>query len=243
MSSFIKTKDGSNTLYSKKYNQYFHDIRTGAVKEALQKHVLPAFEFHKNKNSLRILDICFGLGYNTLSTISYIKKNNLNIKLEIFSPEFDLKLIKSLKEFDYPKEFDELKEIIKKLSETQKYEDENIKIEIFIGDARKYIKSLKFLDIVYQDAFSSDVNKELWTVEYFKDIYKACSKDCIITTYSIATPVRLSLFEADFEIYEINPTGKRKQSIAFKTKQNISAKYIDMFLKKQRNKEAKALYD
>ena len=246
MQEYFQTKDGSNTLYSKKYNQYFHDIKTGAILESLTKHVIPAFDYHKNSKHLKILDICFGLGYNTLSTIYYILKNNLDINIEIYSPEFDLELIKSLENFKYPKEFDSISNIIKTLSKTFKYEDENIKIEIFIGDARKYIrnykKELEGIDIVYQDAFSSEVNKELWSVEYFKDIYKLCSENTIITSYSVSTNIRLSMFEAGFEIYEIKPI-KKKQTIAFKTKQKIDAKYIDMELKKQRNKEAKALHD
>ena len=243
MNNFIKTIDNSNTLFSEKYNQYFHDLKTGAIKESLSKHVIPALDFHQKKENLRILDICFGLGYNTLSTIYYLKKNQLNKKLEIFSPELDFELIKSLKYFDYPEEFNDIKHIIKSLSQNLEYSDENINISLFIGDAREYIKSLDFIDIVYQDAFSSDVNKELWSVEYFKDIYKLTSKDSILTTYSISTPVRLSLFEAGFKIYEINPTGKRKQTIALKNSSDMDAKYIDMNLKKQRNKEAKAIYD
>lgn len=243
MAEFVKTIDGSNTLYSKKYNQHFHDLKTGAIKESLDKHVIPAFEFHKIKPNLKILDICFGLGYNTLSTIYYLKKNSLNITLEIFSPELDLELIESLKSFEYPKEFEDIKYIMIELSNNFKYQDENIRIELFIGNAREYIKKLDNINIVYQDAFSSEVNKELWSVEYFKDIYKACSNDAILTTYSISTNVRLSLFEAGFEIYEINPTGNRKQTIALKEKKDINAKYIDMKLKMQRNKEAKAIYD
>lgn len=241
MDELLITADGSNTLFSKKYNQSFHDIKTGAIKESLTKHIIPAFDFSK-KNKLKILDICFGIGYNTLSTIYYILKNNFNISIEIYSPEFDLKLIKSLKDFEYPKEFDEIKHIIQKLSNNLKYENKNIKIDLYIGDARKYIKTLENIDIVYQDAFSSEVNKELWTVEYFKDIYNVCSNDAIITSYSVSTNIRLSMYEAGFEIYEIKPV-KKKQTIAFKTKQNINAKYIDMQLKKQRNPQAKALYD
>lgn len=243
MEELIKTSDGSNTLFSKKYNQHFHDVRTGAIKESLVKHVIPAFEYFKHKSHLKILDICFGLGYNTFSTIDYVFKNKLKISLEIFSPELDLELINSLENFEFPKEFEHIKHIIKALIKTHKYEDEKIKIELFLGDAREYIKTLKNLDIVYQDAFSSEVNTELWSVEYFKDIYNACAKDCIVTTYSVATPIRLSLFEAGFEIFEINPTGKRKQTIALKTKKDLNAKYIDMNLKKQRNKKASAIYD
>ncbi len=243
MDRFVRTNDGSNTLYSQKYKQHFHDVKTGAIKESLTKHIIPTFDYHKNKSKLKILDICFGLGYNTLSTIYYIKRNFLNKQLEIFSPELDLDLVKSLIDFDYPKEFEDIKHIIFELSKNLKYEDENIKIELFIGDARKYIKTLNSIDIIYQDAFSSDVNRELWSVEYFKDIYNISSKDCILSTYSIATSVRLSLNEAGFEIYEINPTGKMKQTLALKTKKYIDGKYIDMQLKRQRNKEAKAIYD
>lgn len=205
--------------------------------------MIPALNYKKGKKHLKILDICFGLGYNTLSTIYYIKKNNLDIKLDFFSPELDLELIESLKQFEYPDEFKDIKKIIIKLIQEKKYKDENIQIELFIGDARKYIKTLSNIDIVYQDAFSCEVNKELWSVEYFKDIFNCTQKDCIITTYSVATKVRLSLYEAGFEIYEINPTGKRKQTFALKEKKDVDAKYIDMILKKQRNKEAKAIYD
>ena len=246
MQEFYKTKDGSNTLYSKKYNQYFHDIKTGAILESLSKHVIPAFEFHKNSKKslkkLRILDICFGLGYNTLSTIYYILENNLNFSIEVYSPEFDLELINSLNSFEYPKEFSKINHIIQTLSQELKYEEENIKIELFIGDAREYIKTLENIDIVYQDAFSLEVNKELWSVEYFKDIYKLCNESAIVTSYSVSSNIRLSMHEAAFEIYEIRPV-KKKQTIAFKTKQDIDAKYVDMKLKKQRNKEARAIYD
>lgn len=207
------------------------------------KHVIPALEFHKNKKKLKILDICFGLGYNTFSTINYILENKLNKELQIFSPELDLELIDSLKDFEFPQEFEKISYIIKELLKTKKYKDEKIEIELYIGDAREYIKRLKDIDIVYQDAFSSEVNSELWTVEYFTDIFSATNEEAVVTTYSIASNVRLSLYEAGFEIYENNPTGKRKQTMAVKNKKDIDAKYIDMKLKQTRNKELKALYD
>ncbi|RXK05772.1 tRNA (5-methylaminomethyl-2-thiouridine)(34)-methyltransferase MnmD [Halarcobacter bivalviorum] len=239
----IKTKDNSNTLFSTKYNQHFHDLKTGAINESLMKHVIPALEFHKKKKKLKILDICFGLGYNTFSTINYVLENQLDKELQIFSPELDLELIDSLKNFEFPQEFEKISYIIKELIETKKYKDEKIEIELYIGDAREYIKGLKDIDIVYQDAFSSEVNSELWTVEYFTDIFSATNEETVVTTYSIASNVRLSLYEAGFEIYENNPTGKRKQTMAVKNKKDIDAKYIDMKLKQTRNKELKALYD
>ena len=144
---------------------------------------------------------------------------------------------------DYDKQ-DIIKDIINSIAKTSKYEDEKIKIEVFIGDARKYIKSLKpnSFDIVFQDAFSSDVNFELWTKEYFEDIYKIANNNFIMSSYSIATPIRLSMYEANFLIYEHRPV-KRKITLSTKKTQEIIGKFIDMELKKQRNENAIALYD
>ena len=240
----VSTKDGSNTLFSNKYNQHYHNLDDGAVNEALTKHIIPTFFYHQNKKELTILDICFGIGYNTFSTIYYCLSNNLDIKLNFYSPELDGDLIKSLKDFPFPKEFENIKHIINSISQTCKYEDEKIKIEVFIGDARDYIKSLEknSFDIVFQDAFSSEVNFELWTKEYFDDIFKLCKEDSIMSSYAVATPIRLSMYEANFFIYQHIPT-KRKITIATKNKQNIIGKYVDMELKKQKNEKAVALYD
>lgn len=239
----ISTNDGSNTLYSSQYNQHYHNINDGAIFETLTKHVIPAITFHKNRHELNILDICYGLGYNTLGTLYYLKTNNLKIKVNIYSPELNKKLVKSLKDFDYPKEFSNLKHIIKCISEDLYYKDEQIEIKVFFKDARVLLKDLNIkFDVIYQDAFSSEVNNELWTKEYFSLLYNLCNDDAIITTYSVATPVRLSMYEAGFYIYEYIPY-KRKQTLAFKKQQNLLGKYVDMELKKTRNPNAKALYD
>ena len=244
INSVVKTKDGSNTFFSQKYNQHYHNPDDGAINESLSKHILPTFEYHKEKDELTILDICFGIGYNTFTTLLYVKNNNQNKKINIYSPELDGNLVSSLENFNFPKEFEEIKHIIKEVAINKKYEDENIKIEVNIGDAREYIKTLEknSFDIIYQDAFSSEVNQELWTKEYFDDIYKLCKQDCIMSTYSVATPIRLSMNEAGFYIYEYRPE-KRKITLASKIKKTILGKFIDMDLKRQRNKEAKAIYD
>lgn len=239
-----QTQDGSNTLYSQKYQQHFHSCKDGALNEALTKHVIPALKFSHKEEELNILDICFGIGYNTFATIYYMKKNNIDTKVSFYSPEFDEELIKSLKNFEYPKEFDEIKHIIEAVSNDQFYQDSQFKIEVFIGDARLYIQTLFKIDIVYQDAFSSDVNKELWTKEYFSDIKNIVDFDALITTYSIATPVRLAMSENGFYIYECNPTGKSKITIATNYLiDNNELKFIDMEKKKQNNPNAKALSD
>ena len=196
------------------------------------------------QNELNILDICFGIGYNTFATIYYCLVNNIKTKINFYSPEFDEKLISSLKDFSYPKEFDSIKHIIKEISLYRYYKDKQFEINIFIGDARDYIKTLSNINIVYQDAFSSDVNKELWTKEYFNDINKILSNRAIITTYSIATPIRLSMSENGLNIYQHILPNNRKATLSSNYKiKNDFLKYIDMDKKKINNPNAFALMD
>lgn len=192
------------------------------------------------------MDICFGIGYNTFATILYLLENDIKTKLNFYSPEFDLQLISSLKNFNYPKRFDKIKHIINSISTNHSYTDDQFTIELYIGDARKYIKNLDNIDIVYQDPFSSDVNKELWTKEYFFDISQILSSNAIVTTYSIATPIRLSMYENNLYILEYKYNQKRRATIAsnFIIPNNfLNLKSIDMIKKKINNPLAKSLKD
>ena len=66
------TNDGSVGLYSPKDDDIYHSTY-GALTEAYEKFILPANfdEYFKNNNEIKILDICFGIGYNTKSFLNY----------------------------------------------------------------------------------------------------------------------------------------------------------------------------
>ena len=63
--NLIETADGSISLYSQLYEESFHDIN-GALTEAYEKFAVPANIRNRFINKpIYILDVCFGLGYNT----------------------------------------------------------------------------------------------------------------------------------------------------------------------------------
>lgn len=239
----VLCEDGTNTLFSKEFNEPYHSTKDGALHESLEKHVKPSFSLKQDKEKLTILDICFGLGYNTFATLHHIKKLKLPTKVHILSPEFDEELVRSLDTFDYPPEFDNIKHIIKAISQNLHYEDEQFKIEILLGDARKSIPQIKEkIDIVYQDAFSPAHNPLLWTTEYFKDVRAICKKDALLTTYSTAAAIRLGLYENDFLIFVHRAEMMRYSTVA-SLKMLKDMEYIDMELKKVRNREARSMKD
>ncbi len=239
----ILCEDGTNTLYSKEFDEPYHSTKDGALHESLEKHVKPSFALKKEKEQLTILDICFGLGYNTFATFYYIKQQKITTKVHIISPEFDEGLVRSLDTFDYPPEFENIKHIIKAISQDLYYEDDQFKIEILRGDARKSIPQIKEkIDIVYQDAFSPAHNPLLWTTEYFKDVRAICKEDAILTTYSTAAAIRLGLYENGFYIFVHRAEMMRYSTVA-SLKMREGLEYIDMELKKERNPTARSMRD
>lgn len=239
----IQSEDGSCTAYSVRFDEHYHSTKDGALNESLKKHVIPAISMLSDKEELCILDICFGLGFNTLATLYYLKEQGLKTKVRIVSPEMDEELVRSLRHFTYPEIFKPFLPIVHAISETLRYDDESVSIEVIAGDARAYLKSCteKF-DIVYQDAFSPSANPALWTTEYFADISRLICDDGIVTTYSTALKTRLALYENGFNVYVNSGESFRDATVASK-KDLTRFSRVDMGHKIRCNPDVAPLHD
>ena len=73
------TEDGSIGLYSYADKDVYHS-KFGALTEAWEKFVIPSGidKILKDKNELKVLDICYGIGYNTKALMSYVINLNKN---------------------------------------------------------------------------------------------------------------------------------------------------------------------
>lgn len=67
------TNDASVGLFSPIADDIYHSVK-GAATEAYTKFILPANipKFLLNHNEIRVLDICYGIGYNTKSFLNFI---------------------------------------------------------------------------------------------------------------------------------------------------------------------------
>ncbi len=251
----IITQDSTITLYSKEFDENYHSTSDGALKETLHKHILPALEMCWNlkKEKICVLDICFGLGFNTLALVAELKKRGFKGEVEIHSPEMNMALVKQLLHHPYPKELESLKEILEKLVESQFFYKDNLKIFLHFGNAREILKSFECdkFDVIFQDAFSPLKNPILWTFEYFKMLYKISKKEVLITTYSQNSSTLYSAFLAGFYAFKLKQNSVRDSVILCKDSKipplncknikNISL--IDMEHKIKVNKNLKAMFD
>lgn len=237
----VKSSDGSFTLYSEEFDEHYHSLKDGALSESLYKHIIPALSLVE-KRDINILDINFGLGFNTLTTIYTLLNSGRDVT--IHSPEIDGALVHSIKDFPYPSIFDPLKEIIFSIAEKGFYESEKFKVYVHVGDAREFLKNWngdKF-DIIYQDAFSPNKSPLLWTVEYFELIRKVSSCSAILTTYSTSTPVRLALHDNGFKIYSYTHEKVREGTIA-SLKKIEDLVEVDMIKKRELSSKKNPFYD
>lgn len=238
MQNLLKTKDGSFSLYSEKYKDFYHSTKDGAILETLYKHIIPAFSINAEsaldstsallQNPIKILDICFGLGYNALFSLAFARR--LGISVEIHSVE--LNLLQSLRTFAYPKILQfylPLDEILEGVFGCGAWHSGNLALFLHKGDAKDYLKALveqsQIFDIIYQDAFSPTKNAELWSEEHFCKLFSLLHSKGVVSTYSSSKKVREICRKCGFEVYSMQ-SGNLKNGSIFCKNLNEQAKSL-----------------
>ncbi len=201
----IMTTDGSITYHNEEAGECYHS-KSGAIEESIEKYAKPA----DIEDGDRVLDVCFGIGYNALAAI-YRHKN-----IEVIGLEKDPKIIEKISEVEVPDEYKQDYLLIKEASLKGHHEDaeKKIRLKIIMGDARETVKGLaeESFDAVLFDPFSPKKAPHMWTAEFFSDIYKVMKKGAKLTTYSCARIMRDNLKAAGFSVKDGPCVGRRSPS-------------------------------
>jgi len=218
----FKTQDGSIGLYDKNLDEIFHS-KFGAKTEAFEKFVEPSL-IYKDK-PVKILDICYGIGYNTKCALEHF----LNI-VRIDCLEINPELVQKSAEFEYSKK---INEIIAKNLKTPDF------IHFYIADARKSIQKLnEKYDIIFHDGFAPYKQSVLWSEDFILKISSLTHKDSIYCTYNHSKPVLNALVKAGFKIGKTIKDGKIIGTIASFNPDLIKEKYTEVELGELMTKSA-----
>ena len=209
MSDFkeLLTKDGSISLRSLSFQENFHSLE-GAFKETEVKFINPSDLKRFKDKSLNVLDICFGLGYNTASLLSRLREQNSFLNL--YALEIDKKPLEySLGNKLFQKLWDpNVLKILKSFSRNSKYEDPLFNCKVLWGDARETINNIptniKF-DLIYLDGFSPQKCPQIWSVEFLEKVTKRLNNHGYLITYSSSAAIRNTLRNFGLHIFNIKP--------------------------------------
>ena len=204
----ILTKDGSYSLRSEFFQENFHSL-LGALEETKIKFTAPSDLQRFKGKSLKVLDICFGLGYNSASLIDELikQKSYLNwYALEIDKKPLEYSLRnKSFMKLWTPK----VKKIFEALYRNDYFEDQFFKCDILWGDAREkidFIPSVNKFDLIYLDGFSPQKCPQVWTIEFLSKVAEKLNPQGYLITYSSSAAVRKTLINLGLEIFTIKPS-------------------------------------
>ena len=211
------TGDGSFTFFSPEFEETFHS-HYGAQQEALEKFVLPCQLGEKAvQSSLKLLDICYGLGYNSAIALEKIWQVNPHCLVELIGLESDIRVpcqaIKHqlLSQYQAP-----VPELLQELATKQKVKTSKLTAKLIIGDARKTIAQVANSDFkaeaIFLDPFSHPKCPQLWTVEFLTVVASVLQPQGILATYSSAASVRKALLLAGLKIGSTPPCDSGRRS-------------------------------
>lgn len=238
---WVTTADGTLTCFHQETGELYHNL-AGALTEAKTNYVLPC-GWHKHwqeqhqqsKTTLVVMDVCFGLGYNTwaflLNVLHKVQTEAIDESLTIalYCFENDLGILKKIPAVFKNKNLEDLKSILPMLEHNIYYQTQSSptqftttlidKVQIlwhfYIEDFRHSLvdictKNIE-ADFIFHDAFAPDKVPMLWTIDIF-GLYKQLltPRTGKLLTYSAAGSVRGALNELGFKLYRTPELGKKK---------------------------------
>ncbi len=214
MNQLILTNDQSHSVLSERFQVTYHSV-FGAIQESRHIFIHAALdEVLFDHDVIHVLEIGLGTGLNPLLTLlaaDKAKRKVVYTAIEAYPLELEL-----AKQLNYAELLDAPDDVLQKihscdwdtfhdLSENFSFRKIQTKLEDWTPDM--------MFDAIYFDAFSPDVQPELWTVEIFEKLFASLNPLGVLTTYSVKGVVKRALKTAGFLVEKLpGPPGKREMT-------------------------------
>ena len=156
------TADNSESFMNEVVGESYHS-HTGGVEEALKKYAVPCkIKELAKTGKLSILDVCFGMGYNSAMAISVALEENPDCEIEVIGLEYDPNIISKIQEVNPAiLFFIHYKQLTPQKLE---FKQGKVSVKVLLGDARETCKELpeNHFDAVFFDPFSPKTAPEMW---------------------------------------------------------------------------------
>ena len=221
-----RTKDGSSTLYSDQFEQFYHNPN-GAASESL--HVF--FETSglitslDSAESLTVLEVGFGTGLNFLLLLDILLQKKITIPVEFWSVEAFPVDQQTASEFNFEDHLKhpELNQLLPEIfaglgqgvNQFKPLNDLDVRLNLFYGRFNDFDpKDLK-ADFIFHDPLSPEVNEELWTSDTFEKLASWSTAETVIATYCAASKARGAMCASGWKVARSRGAlGKREMTVA-----------------------------
>ena len=215
------TKDGSYTFFSQEFQEAFHSS-FGAKQEAEVKYIEPCAiaSLARQKSTIRLLDVCYGLGYNTAAALETIWSVNPSCSVELYALEITAEVPMAAIEHNLLAQWQvsnaarsPVNRLLAELSNKSLVQDEFFVGKLLLGDARQTVKPLAqsgwYADAIFLDPFSPPKCPQLWTVEFITLLTQCLAPAGRLATYSCSAAVRTALLTTGLKIASVWGAGRK----------------------------------
>ncbi len=213
----ITTKDGSTSLFIPEWNETYHS-KHGAIQEAYHVFIKNGLSIFNGK-SVSILEIGFGTGLNAFITSLEADKNNVEVNYTAVEA-FPL-TIEEIDALNFASKIDSNKADTFSAIHQLNWEVKNqVSDNFYLTKRNQFFQDVndkECFDIIYFDAFSYDVQPELWSEAIFKKMHTALKTNGILVTYACRTIIKQTMISAGFRVEKLpGAPGKREMLRAYK---------------------------
>ena len=208
------TADGSMTLFSTDFGEWFHS-REGAYAEAITTYVEATdLATLAQAPTLALLDVCYGLGYNTAAALSTITQVNPHCQVHLMALELDPRVPRQAVDANLINGWPTaIQTCLAELATAGQAYRPWLQAALLWGDARQRIQSLEQsgfqVDVIFFDPFSPPHCPELWTVEFIQQVARCLKPSGKLVTYSCAAAGRTAFQLAGLSIGPVKAAGRR----------------------------------
>jgi tRNA U34 5-methylaminomethyl-2-thiouridine-forming methyltransferase MnmC len=215
----VRTADGSFSFWSDRYAQHYHSTH-GAVTES--EHVFfktPDVEgFARANHRINVFEAGFGTGTNFFLAAGHAQKTDsaltfMSVEKYPLTPQ-DIRFVTANRFEDVCVNmvsglFENLQEGWNTVS------TERVILHLFYGDFYRIESIPAPPDFLFHDAFSPEVNPELWDVRVFEMLKAWSAPHVKLTTYAASVRARAAMAAAGWHIGRASGApGKREMTIA-----------------------------
>ena len=209
------TEDGSYTFYSEEFQEAFHSS-FGAKQEAEVRYIEPCEikALAARQSSIRLLDICYGLGYNSAAALEAIWSVNPQCQIDLIALEISSDVpLQAISHHLLAQWHSPIPNLLAQLGTKSLIREEKLTAELLLGDARQTIQQVVSrawqADAIFLDPFSPRKCPQLWTVEFLALVAKCLMPRGKLATYSCSAAIRSALIANGLKVSSITGAGRK----------------------------------
>lgn len=217
----IITGDGSTSLLNTTLNETYHS-RHGALRESVHvfiDHGLTYFLNQHNPSEVRILEVGFGTGLNTLLTLQHAFLTTTKIHyttIEAYPLGEDI-----WSQLNYTEGSDEHQKNFKRIHESAWDSDQPITSNFTLIKRKTRIQDveipLNHFNLVYFDAFAPSKQPELWSLDVLMKVTDTLMSGGVFVTYCAKGQLKRDLRSLGLIVETLmGPPGKKEMTRAIK---------------------------